>query len=108
MIYDVIVAPRVLDELDASLAYINDTLCSPNAASRLLYAFEEAVESLKTNPLAYPIQQQLSYLAGHEIRSTRLGNYRLCFRVNKELQRVDVVFFKHVRQDTERYLNSHN
>ena len=108
MTYSVLIAPRVYSELDQAVGYISSELDSPRAAAQLLDAFENTIHSLETNPFAYPVNRHLSGIVRQPIRCTRVRNYRLCYRVHEDAHRVDALYFKHMRQDEQTYLESYN
>ena len=99
MDYDVIVANRVIRELDDAIEYTARHTSTPARVNGLAQAYRKAFESLERSPLMYPIEQLVSKSAGFEVRRVRVGNYRLLFTENESLHEVNVTSLLHTRQN---------
>ena len=106
MAYKLILAPRAKCAFDNAITYITQRLGSPQAASRLADSFKLSLDAIATNPFAYPVDQYITAFTGRETRKKRVGNYRLYFHTSRDLNRVEIVYFFHMKQDPARHLDS--
>ena len=97
--YKVIVAPCVRRALIRANDYLVETFYSPSAAMNLMDAYDRAISALEANPLAYPLDFELSKSAQTEIRKIKVENHKMLYVADKASRCVYVISLIHDRRD---------
>ena len=102
--YNIRIAQSAHKELVNAVEYITMELASPFAVKKMLDEYDVALEALKTNPFAYPINHEVSAEVGFEVRRIRVRNYRIYYRILDHIHTVQIISFLHVQQDLPRHI----
>lgn len=104
MDFEVIVTPSAERRLKNAVAYINDTICAPEAARRLLLGFGFATGGLKQNPTFMPVDRWASRHFKRTIYKLSIGNYIASYFADEDTSTVWVFSFLYKKQDKKRHL----
>ena len=102
MAYEVLVDPKVVEDLDEIVGYISNELGSPQAALNILDAFDELVGRLEHMPLSYPLShdKRLSSLGS---RRALVGRYLVLFRVREDDGAAGTVWISYIFHEAQDY-----
>ena len=87
-------------DIDQIFDYISIALCSPIAAKNLMAKFQEAVNTLSDFPEAFALCQDEPWFL-REVRTIPVGNYRLFYHVNHDMQKVVILRVFYCRQEAK-------
>jgi len=90
-------------EMRETYRYIAEELQNPIAASRRILLIDKAIQSLKENPVRYPLVRD-DYLASKGYRLIVVKNHLVFFIVRENLQAVSVMRVLYGRRDWMRML----
>lgn len=98
-VYRVVFAQAALDAIDAQLAYFRARAVGEAVMSEWLTTLMDRVDTLARMPRQYPVAELVSRVAGQEIRRLNHGEYALFYRVQDTPHLVEIMAFRHGRQD---------
>ena len=87
-------------DIDQIFDYISIALCSPIAVKNLMAKFQEAVNTLSDFPEAFALCQDEPWFL-REVRTIPVGNYRLFYHVNHDMQKVVILRVFYCRQEAK-------
>lgn len=82
--YKIVVAHQAQKQILDAESYVREELGLPKAADELLASIEDKFSVISMFPNAYPVNEQASFLSGHEIRCASLKSHRLLYRVKAD------------------------
>lgn len=85
-------------DIEEAADYIENVLKNPQAADALLDAIDEVLPSLQENPQRVPVVSE-PVLRTWEIRSIKIKNYLVLFRVDDENASVVIVRFLYAKRN---------
>lgn len=95
-VYDVVLTPSFLADLEACVCCVGETLGSPLAARRMYETIRKKVEGLKILPTA--ASSYISPSTGSRRYRVSYGKYDIYYLVDEERLRVVVLGIKHQLQ----------
>lgn len=104
MAYEVRLSSHANDELEDIVRYLAVSLDAPGAASAMLDELDRKLALLRTTPRMYPIDEDISELAGAEVRAFRIKRYVAWYTINENRFMVTIAAMLHGRQDAEKWL----
>jgi len=85
-------------ELKDIINYINQVLLEPEIAKRLLNKFKDMISNLKTYPEKYILVND-EFIIHSNVRKFFVDNYVLVYRVNSDINRVEISHIFYARRD---------
>ena len=83
-------APDAREDIESIADYIADTLCAPQAATKLLFNLRNAIETLRTFPFSgTPLTEGRAIIATR--RWLRVENYMVFYTVDEVKERVYIL-----------------
>ena len=96
--YDFIFSKIMDFDIDQNYYYIKDTLEAPKAAEKLYSELYEKINEIINNPYKRPLVQD-KYLASLGIRSIKVKNYLLFYKITEENKMVNILRFLYNKRD---------
>lgn len=106
MAYSVEVARHFEERLDETIGYIVNTLGAPRAAKAILDEYERQLEHIAQSPDWFPIDRDLSALAGANVYRATVRSYRAFFVIDEPAKTVHLVSFRHQSEDASAFDSS--
>ena len=98
MTYTIRIMKPAQIEMQEIYRYITGELSNPNAAERLILDIDDAIRSLKTDPMRFALVPD-KYLSSKGVRKVLVRNYLVFFIVREEEKAVSVMRVLYGRRD---------
>ncbi|MBX3318137.1 MAG: type II toxin-antitoxin system RelE/ParE family toxin [Phycisphaeraceae bacterium] len=94
-----VVVPRAVEEaIDAQVSYLIKQGTADDRLQDWLDGLLHLIDSLSDWPRRFPVADATSAARGYEVRRANRGDYAIFFRVDDEHRFVEILAFRHGRQ----------
>ncbi len=97
--YKSIILPQAGQDIDETLNYISNELCSPQAAKNLFSEILKAVEQISSFPYAMPEIKNKEISKNGEYRWTSVKNFLLVYKIVEEDKEIRIMAFLYGKSD---------